>query len=247
MNELERRLRSALTEMAEEVPPSHHAWTELERRLALKSGRSRRWPALMAAAAAAVVALIAVPVLLFDIRSENVQAGEGGPPPQTPDTSGATRFGKDARYQAKDGETLLTQPYSVNNEGPGVEVLAYAVRKGGLPWLCFAAVPYNGGKINGPGQQGEPQCQQITKPATGRLLWITTAVPGRSKGTYIYVMSHPVDNLLLWRGGAGGWASGRKIAECPDFVVLVTYDHTEPPAKYTARNAGNTVNLEHGP
>jgi hypothetical protein len=246
MDELERRLRSALTEMAEEVPPSHHAWTELERRLALKSRRSRRRPALMAAAAAAVVALISVPVLLFDVRSENVQAADPASPPPPSDTSLATRFGQVARYTAIDGETLLTAPYPVNNVSANKDVLAYSVRRTGLPYLCFATVAY-GGKVNGPDQEGTPQCQQITTPLTGRLLWISTSVPGRTAGTYIYVMSHPVDNLLIWKGGGGGWASAHRAAECPDFVLLVTYGHNEPPAKYTARNAGNTVNLEHGP
>jgi hypothetical protein len=65
MDELERQLRSALTEMAGRVPPSHDAWAEHQRRLARQ--KSRR-PVLMVAAAAAVVALIAIPVLLLNMR-----------------------------------------------------------------------------------------------------------------------------------------------------------------------------------
>ena len=42
MDELEHKLRSALTEMAEEVPPSHHAWAEQERRLAVVVEFDRR-------------------------------------------------------------------------------------------------------------------------------------------------------------------------------------------------------------
>lgn len=63
MNDLEKRLRYTLHELADTVPPSTNAKADFQRRLAGPGGTRR--PALMVAAAAAVIMGVAIPVAVL--------------------------------------------------------------------------------------------------------------------------------------------------------------------------------------
>jgi hypothetical protein len=256
MDELERRLRSALTEMAEEVSPSRDAWVEQERRLALKSSRARVRPALMAAVAAAVVALIAIPVMVIGLRPGPVEHGSipsSEPSEQSPATtfppsaSVRTALGND--YVAIPGEKLLTEPYPVNSTmtqqgGEVTNTVAYTVYKDsvGGPALCIVSLP-DKVKINSPGQaKYPPLCTPLTAPAK-RLLWYQGAVPNGS-GAYLYVMAPQVDTMLVRVDS--GYRQAYRIAGTDQFaLLLMSPGSAGQPKQYTARDK-NGHDLENG-
>lgn len=77
MSELETTLRAGLDALADEVPPSHDPLTEQRRRLAARTSRPRRTPALAAAAAALLVlAGVGIPLTL---DRDGRQAPAAGP------------------------------------------------------------------------------------------------------------------------------------------------------------------------
>ncbi|MBP2321905.1 hypothetical protein JOF56_002290 [Kibdelosporangium banguiense] len=256
MDELERKLRSALTEMAEGVPPSHNAWTEQERRLALKSRRNRVRPALMAAVAAAVVALVAVPVVIFNVRNAPVDAGAVPLVTDTPDASPRSRpssdQGKKVGYRSLGDEQLSTDPMVIGMLSPAKEpvaVYAYTVRTAkGLDQLCFAQ-NREGQEINGSEQAkyGQPQCSPLTRPKTG-FSWGVRQAPGSGNAgaTYLYVMSQPAATLML-RDANERLIVAQQKSTGAEFTVFVGYmDSKQPPKAWTVRDIDTRV-LQNGP
>jgi hypothetical protein len=255
MDELERRLRSALTEMAEEVPPSHHAWAEHERRLALKSRRARVRPVLMAAAA--VVALIAIPVVVLGMRTNQVDhaaipTSDSSSPTAEPSSEARMSQFPTTRnpYQPVAGEKLLTDPVWVAGSAKGsFNVLVYAVYRDGLggPALCYVVLP-NDVVINGPSQSvyGAPVCTPV-KPPAKKLLWSMSMIPNTSPpGTVLYVMGPQVDTMLVRRGEDDAYRLAYTVGKTADFAVLaVSMGSPLPPKAYTARDKASQ-SLENG-
>ncbi|GAB3913209.1 hypothetical protein GCM10029964_122340 [Kibdelosporangium lantanae] len=261
MDELERRLRSALAEMAEEVPPSHNAWAEQERRLALKSRGTRVRPALLAAVAAAVVALVAIPVTLLSVRSPNPIDHASMPTvgqtssttPQAP-PSGRTTLGDqnwdEHGYRSIPGEQLVVGPYYVDGAkgGGSLQVVAYVVARDHNPnlLLCTAVLP-QWAEVNGPDQLGGASCREV--PAQGKkLVRLQELVPDAAdKGVYLFVADPKVSTILLRRGEDDGYREAYQLGHSQAAVVLMAarMDSPVPPKAYSARDA-NQVNLENG-
>jgi hypothetical protein len=248
MDELERQLRSALTEMAGRVPPSHDAWAEHQRRLARQ--KSRR-PVLMVAAAAAVVALIAIPVLLLNMRPAQVTAAnpsETSAPrsestrAQVPEASGSS---PKPSYVPSAGETLLTEPVMIeamqNVGGQFRAKYGYTVRRADNSTLmCLADVTGTSAVING---DKSSVCVAMNAPRAGRVVWLKYNVPSQMGSSLIvFVASHPTDNVLM-RTSQGYYTSAAKVADGPDFGFFLGY--TNNPTAYTARDKAN-VTLENG-
>ncbi|CAM3598443.1 hypothetical protein KIPE111705_16155 [Kibdelosporangium persicum] len=249
MDELEHRLRSALTELAEEVPPSHGAWEEQQRRLALKSRRDRRRPAVMAAVAAAVVALIAVPVVIINQQVSSPVDPAGSLPLVTnpPESSRAQVSKSRVQYVPLKGESLVTEPAIVGsqyftNDRTMLLTYAYTVRMPDGDWQLCRAQNMEGQPINGPQQTtfGTPSCQPLHQPKDGKFFWGRREMssPG-APGTWVYVMSHPADNLMLARADDSLLMAQSK-AVGKDFVLFVAYvGSPKPPIRWTVRDASN--------
>lgn len=252
MQELERRLRSALTELAEEVPPSHNAWMEHGRRLALKSRRARVRPALMAAVAAAVVALIAVPVMILNLKPSGVEPGTIPTSTTSAPISELPRSVADSgsdRYTPVAGEQILTPPYVVTNIDKGTgeywETLMYTAYQDKLNGaaLCSITLP-QGAKVNGEQQAKlgvKPTCSPL-KPPAKRLLWFQGFVPN-GNGAYVYVMAPQVNSVLVW--SSNGYMLGYRVGLAKDFAIMLVQLGTSTPQKYTARDQNNGT-LENG-
>jgi hypothetical protein len=267
MDELEHRLRSALTEMAEGVPPSHHAWVDQERRLALKSRRARIRPALMAAVAAAVVALIAVPVMIVNVRSNEVRQAD------IPTTSTSTEQSRTASpsslpsqpstafqtwpnpYTAVPGERLLLQPFSVGSVSFGQDtsgsILTYAVYRESSQTneLCLVKLP-NEVPINGSdsGKYPAPRCTVLKAPPNPtKTVWYQVPISDASQpGNYVYVVSKNVASIMVRRTEGDLKVGYSSTTTSPDFnVVLVQLLSTKPPTAYTTRDQANNT-LENG-
>lgn len=104
MMDLENRLRSTFTEMADEQPPSADPRGDLERRLATRGRSGWRTPVLVAAAAA-VVAAVAVPVVVFSGSggSGSLPAGSAGTQPNTQSSEpGESEFPMPDRGEGRD-------------------------------------------------------------------------------------------------------------------------------------------------
>jgi hypothetical protein len=249
MDELERKLRSALTEMAEEVAPSHHPWAEHQRRI---SARKSRRPFLMAAVAAAVVALIAVPVMVLQLRSDSVQVADVPPEtPTPPRTSEATPPSPgvvtppQGIYRPQAGETVLTQPVIVVYDTPDSKTMAYTTELNGKRNLCLVQVK---------SQEATPvitgaaasSCSSLSPPRSGKYVWTSLLVPSTGQGgQMLYVASEPTDHVLV-RKKDGTYGKAYRIAQGTDFSLFAVHLGTNsPPAAYTARDKAN-VALENG-
>jgi hypothetical protein len=247
-DELEHKLRSALTEMAGEVAPSHHPWAEHQRRI---SARKSRRPFLVAVVAAAVVALVAVPVVVLKVRSDRIEAADIPEPPR-PTSATTSRgpstgeiFQSQGVYQPQAGETVLTQPVIVTQDGDS-RTLALTIERSGTRYLCLAQV---GGQqipavIDG---LGGSTCSVLTPPRAGKYVWTSKLVTSASSssGLMLYVASEPTDNILV-RRSEGPYASSYRIAQGADFALFSVYlGSNDPPAAYTARDKAN-VPLENG-
>lgn len=249
-DELEHKLRSALTEMAEGVPPSHHAWAEQERRLAMKSRRNRVRPALMAAVAAAVVALIAVPVMVLNSRTAPVDMGAEPLPPSTRSADLLPDGREKVAYRAETGETLTSGPMIVGVRGtsrPSVYVYAYTVRSPKGPTLCFAANA-EGNEINGTEQaeHGAPSCAPIARPRTGYSWGMREAPAGNAGDTYVYVMSKPAAGFMV-RDVNGKLIVSEQKASGDEFTMFAAYmESPQQPKAWTVKDAADKV-LQNGP
>lgn len=247
MDELERRLRSALTEMAEEVPPSHNAWAEQERRLALKSRRAKRRPALIVAAAAAV-ALILVPVLVLRSKTSTVDQADTPPPTTTtgpPSESMVYPVPGTPEYRPVPGETIITLPAPVASNRDNVTTYVYTVSKDSKPAMCFSDAPTTRGAVI-EGSQRRSACIALTPPRPGKYVWLQYGMSNqKEQGLYIYIASDPTDNILI-RRAEGGYTSAYKLSSGKDFSIFVSYlNSPKPPAAWTARDKANAP-LENG-
>jgi hypothetical protein len=248
MDELEHKLRSALTEMADEVAPSHHPWAAHQRRI---SARKSRKPFLMAAVAAAVVALIAVPVVVLQMRTDTVQAAdipESSPPPTAGNPRSPTTVAPpEGIYQPQAGETVLTQPVAVLHEGSGgayVRTLAYTTERDGKRYLCLVQAKGQATVvINGPAASS---CSVMNWPRAGKYVWASRFVSSSNQSSQmLYVAAEPTDNILVRRTD-GPYASSYRIAQATDFALFAVFlGSNSPPAAYTARDKAN-VTLENG-
>lgn len=250
MDELERRLRSALTDMAEEVPPSHNAWAEQERRLALKSRGTRVRPALLAAVAAAVVALVAIPVTLLGMRSPN-QVDHASMPtnptsptfPTRPSGDRGTTIGQSSSgfgYREIPGEHLVIEPVyaAASKAGGDLEVVAYVVTRDGNPnmLLCTATLP-QWAEVNGPEQRGASFCREV--PAqTKKLVRYQMLTPDSSEpGAYLFVADPKINTILLRRGEDDKYVEAYQIGKSQNTVLLVGRMNSPlPPKQYSAKD-----------
>jgi hypothetical protein len=263
MDELERRLRSALADMAEEVPPSHNAWAEQERRLALKSHGSRVRPALMAAVAAAVVALVAVPVTLLSLRSPS-QVDHASMPtvnpnspvsptaPTEPSDANKTTFGptwSDHGYREIPGEHLVLKPSYVTGakEGGNLHVVAYLVSKDGNPnlLLCTAVLPESA-EVNGPDQRGASFCREVPAQSKKLVRFQMLTPDSAEQGLYLFVADPKVSTILLRRGEDDRYTEAYQIGTAQTVVLLMGRMNSPlPPKQYSAKDA-NQQYIEHG-
>ncbi|MET0237938.1 MAG: hypothetical protein ABW224_25085 [Kibdelosporangium sp.] len=248
MDELEQRLRSALTELAEEVPSSRHPWAEHQRRLAKR--KSRR-PFLMGLVAATVMASVAVPVVVLQTRSGTVQIADipeptPQPGPENPDTSGSN-FPAAGAYRPQPGETVLTQPVAVLYEGADsehVRTFVYTTQQSEKRFLCLAKIKGQAAAvING---AVDSVCSLMTPPRAGRYVWISRLVSSSTHGgQMLYVASEPTDSLLV-RKTEGTYGVAHRIAQATGFTLFsVDLGSNNPPLAYTARDKAN-VSLENG-
>lgn len=248
MDELEGRLRSALAEMAEEVPPSHHAWVEHQRRVAAKSRRDRRRPVLMAAAAAAVVALIAVPALILNNRGpESTQeAGQTTPPtnPQVPPSTGKPSLGPTPKYLPGSGETVVTEPILVTGSarnGVSYNTFVYTVRVAGSVQLCAVTQPNSVGQVVD-GTRGHADfCAGLIPPPQGKYFWGGAIVTPPTSDIYIYVASPPTVKILL-KEPDGSYQAAVRYTQSADFSLFISAGGIKRPTAASALDAaGNSL------
>jgi hypothetical protein len=251
MDELERRLRSALAEMAEEVPPSHNAWAEQERRLALKSHGSRVRPALLAVVAAAVVALVAVPVTVLSLRSPNPVDHASMPTvnptspasPSAPPGARKTTLGpawSDHGYREIPGEQLVVKPSYVTSakEGGNLHVVAYIVAKDGNPntLLCTAVVPESA-EVNGPDQRGASFCREVPAQSKKLVRFQMLTPDSAEQGVYLFVADPKVSTILLRRGEDDKYTEAYQIGQAQTVVLLMGRTNSPlPPKQYSAKD-----------
>jgi hypothetical protein len=247
MDELEQRLRSALTAIADEVPESRFPWVEHQRRLTAKRGR-RSWQ--MVAVAAAVMALIAVPVVVLKMRPDPVQAAS--PPDPRPTASSGSPTGsrppsKGGVYQPQPDEKVVIEPVTVTQESAGgveVRTMAYVTQRGGQHMLCVA-------QIRGPqppvidGPAGS-SCSPANPPRPGKVVWASKFVlSAQSTNQMIYLASDPTESILV-RTTQNTYAVSSQAAQGGDLTLLLVYlGSGGPPSAYTARDRANT-SLENG-
>jgi len=258
MDELERRLRSALADMAEEVPPSHNAWAEQERRLALKSHGSRVRPALLAAVAAAVVALVAVPVTLLSLRSPSqvdhasMPTGPVSPTAPTERSDANKTFGptwSDHGYREIPGEHLVVKPSYVTSakEGGNLHVVAYIVTKDGNPnlVLCTVVVPESA-EVNGLDQRGAPFCREVPAQSRKLVRFQMLTPDSAEQGLYLFVADPKVSTILLRRGEDDKYTEAYQIGQAQTVVLLLGRTNSPlPPKQYSAKDA-NQQYIENG-
>lgn len=131
MNDLEDRLRSGLRDLADTVPPSQHARADLERRL---THRGRR-PVLVAAAAAAVVTAVAIPVML----------NQDGDPVRPPVATNPVTTSPPASATTGEDTTYLVEPVklgSFNEDGRLIFVWLSVERDGAAGKWCVGRDHY---------------------------------------------------------------------------------------------------------
>jgi hypothetical protein len=252
MDELEQRLRSVLTEMAEGVSPSRNAWAEHEHRLAVKSRRAKRRPVLMAAAAAAVVALIAVPVLITGMRPDKKPELQQADSPSAPSLPRTAATQNSPVYLPQGGETVLTQPFILVNERVNdVDQMTYAytVRRQGQAMLCFSRRAASDGQLlDGTSPDYDSQCFAMGAPLPGKVFWTHRAVTtSATSGVYVYVASSPTERVMV-RTTEGQFVIASKKQASSEFgVFAAVLGSTRPPAAYTAQGPGPAyAQLENG-
>nr|WP_157527693.1 hypothetical protein [Kibdelosporangium sp. MJ126-NF4]CEL15926.1 hypothetical protein [Kibdelosporangium sp. MJ126-NF4]CTQ93850.1 hypothetical protein [Kibdelosporangium sp. MJ126-NF4] len=252
MDELEQRLRSTLTSMAEEVSPSHRAWDEQQRRLALKSRRHRFRPVVMAAVAAAAAVLIAVPIVVIQRANAPVEPGAlpeaSSQPMPTTDRQPQLPDGRPAiKYVPRNGETLVTQPTAIDSKqmdkGKYLATYAYVIETKPAQRLLCVIQAMEGSEINGPDQItfGEADCMPLNQPKPGRYEWGRRQVPtkflGNSKGVWLYVMSPPAVKMMLRRAESNELIPATTKEFGQDVVLFGAYmNSTKEPKAFTLYN-----------
>jgi hypothetical protein len=255
MDELERRLRSALTEMADEVPASRDAWGEHERRMARRGRQARRRPFLMAAAAAAVVALILVPVLVLNNRGgDGVTAAKPAETSTTPNTSPSNTTKSPSAglipqsngvYHPVAGEAVIIQPVVLMGEA-NHNVYGFVLNVNGATMFCTGEGP----QITRSTSQAEQEvtkriCAVAKAPKPGKVFWGKFEVPADSNGlaAYAFLAAKPTHHIVV-RSGNGTYSSASKLGEGPDFDLFftATFGTGKEITNYTAKDAaGQTL------
>ncbi|MBE1466591.1 hypothetical protein [Kibdelosporangium phytohabitans] len=257
MDELEQQLRSTLTSMAEEVPPSHGAWNEQQRRLALKSRKHRVRPAVTAIVAAAAAVLIAVPIMVIQQGHAPVDPGALPEVSNAPErtTTGRSTL-PDGRwrvsYEPRDGETVVTQPTQITNkvmaDRKNLITWAYVIQaSNGDRHMCIAQT-VEGGVINGPDQltYGEPDCIPLTPPKAGKFEWGRRQVPDKflegNKGIWLYVMSRPAVKMTLRRAENNELIPATTKEFGADVVFFGAFvNSSKPPLAYSLYNDADDI------
>jgi hypothetical protein len=182
MTALEDRLRSALADLADEVPASHNAWAEQQRRLAAARRPSRRRP-MLAAAAVAVILAGTVPATVVPHSGPARPDGPSGYAPLP-----------DGPYLA-----IVDKPWQLAefSEG-GRRWVAWAFLErhpGGKGWiyrLCVVGVPA-GAPVNSPDRHANSTgCVPVHPWGTTHLVETRSVLGGPTPG------SGPLPGLLLF-------------------------------------------------
>jgi hypothetical protein len=219
MMDLENRLRSTFTEMADEQPPSADPRGDLERRLATRGKGGWRTPALVAAAAA-VVAAVAVPVVVFG-GSGTVPVGSGTTQSAEPTSQS---------QEPDDGRQLL----SGGNNDVGTNWNVYAI-PGGVE-VCFESYS----------STGESCSQaQFGVPPEGHVVLTFAMEPadGQMASKLLLLVTAPEVAELLVRDHAGEQVSVARLASGEGEPTVFAADFVGPVDGfgYTAKDANGTV------
>lgn len=209
----------------------------------------------MAAVAAAVVALIVTPIMIFQGNHSPVgPAGSipeaSGQPEVTAPPSSAWKPGV-PQYIALEGEILATDPVStgsvnLSNGRDFVSTYVYALQMPkGYSQLCQAQV-LEGEPINGPQQAkyGAPQCQILAPPVNEKVVsWgsrdVTTPGNRPNGSVYAYVMSPPTDRVMV-RLPDNSYAVSASKAVGKQFTLFVVYlNGPIKPIAWSALDANN--------
>ena len=198
MNDLEQRLRHTLHELADTVPDSTAARADFERRLAAPRGIRR--PALVAAAAVAVLAGagIAVPLAM---RSD-------GPPPASEKKDDGLVWSRDYDWLQPDGGPFVIATFS--RDGATVDVVVW-VKDG---QLCMAEghhVAVGGSTERPPAAVTGTSCAAVPTwpiaPAPGSYVAARAVLPegntldsGPVPGLMVFMTSPEVEALEVHRG-----------------------------------------------
>ncbi len=256
MDELERRLRSALTDMAGEVPASTDAWGEHERRMARRGRQARRRPILMVAAAAAVAALIMVPVLVFNSRGGG--GGDLTAANRPPETSASTPTTKDpssrvlvpqtgGTYKPGAGETVVIAPVSLMSEQDGNgdyrSLYGMVLSIKGEAMYCTG----QGNPISGSPPRGDEvtkrNCSPVRAPKAGKVFWgrfQVSSTPSNTGG-YVFLAAKNTHHVVV-RSDNGTYATAERMGSGADFDLFFTYISGKTITNYTAKDAaGQTL------
>jgi hypothetical protein len=250
MIELEERLRSALADVADELPPSPNPMAEQRRRQAGGTRPARRRPMLAAAAAAVVLAVAVIPAAVT--RDAQPGVGSGGP---------GGRSGVEPRHldPAPDGPylTITDGPFPIGEfteAGRRWSVLAFLERHpAGSSWAhraCVVAVP-PGATPNDPNRHpGSTGCAALSdwpvgqppaKVHTRALLHSDTPGGGPLPGLLLFITAPEVSRLDV-RGAYGEPARVTELARTADIVMSVAdFGTTSAGFGYTARDAAGAV------
>ncbi len=228
MMDLENRLRSTFTEMADEQPPSADPRGDLGRRLADRGKQGWRTPALVAAAAA-VVAAVAVPAIVF--------GGEGGDPPG-PGTS--VSVGDQAAQPEAGGMVMIG---TFKQDGETLEAFA---------WLegtevCVRVLTVDGQEVKT--TTGDPVCAVVedVQLPVDQLVQALAVLPQDAPDT------GPLPNLMLFltepqvatlevRDHAGAPVDVREIDANDDATLwLVDFAGQTQGFGFTAKDENGTV------
>ncbi|MEV4311571.1 hypothetical protein [Actinocrispum sp. NPDC049592] len=257
MDELERRLRSALTDMAGEVPASTDAWGEHERRMARRGRQARRRPILVVAAAAAVAALIMVPVLVFNSRG-----GGGGDdltaanrPPETSVSTPSTKIPSSgvvvpqtkATYQPGVGETIVIGPVSLMTEqsgGGGYRSLyGLVLNAKGETMYCTAEGKTFTTGIPRDDAVTKRACSPLRPPKPGKVFWgkFQVSTVADNMGGFVFLAAKNTHHVVV-RADNGTYATADRMGSGTDFDLFFTYISGKTITNYTAKDAaGQTL------
>ncbi|WP_370948474.1 hypothetical protein AB5J62_13030 [Amycolatopsis sp. cg5] len=205
MDEFERRVRTALGELADSVPSSSHSWAEHHRRRELKQRRRRRKTVLVAAAAAIVlVAAVLVPSVLP--HTDRERTGASPAPVRGP------------VYVLRPGTELLAGPFVLTTyveDGQMHNAAAYVTANKdsqGPPTLCI----WSGvaGEPVGTGPKSACYVSTVDKNPEATIIVTGRSVPdGVAKahqGMWVFMTGARVASLRVYNRD-GGMSESRLI------------------------------------
>jgi hypothetical protein len=250
MIELEQRLRSALADLADEVPPSVDAFAEQRRRQAGERPPARRRPMLAVAAAAVVFGIGVIPAAVTRDTQPGggIRSGQPAPPSLPGTESRHTDPSPDGPYL-----TITNGPFSVaefTENGRQWSVLVFLERRpAGTGWVhraCAVGVP-PGATPNDPdrypGSTGclSPSEQSWPKVRSSPLVVNRNPDGGPFPGLMLVIAPPQVSRLDV-RGSLGKPAPVTELARTADLVMYLTdLGGIGVPFYYTARDAAGAV------